>query len=159
MAHEIESLQESSIDMADTIDEIGEDLSYLEEICCDLDFPEELGEGFYGRGYRPHAPAVTLEELEAADADGDDFDDIPDSDEDIAGEDALDNIRPLFPENALDGTDGDEGDELTYDGVIYDAICPFCGQEFSFDQNTLEEGSMRCPHCDEELEFDLDEDE
>ena len=32
MAHEIEDLQESNLDLADIIDDMGEDLSYLEEL-------------------------------------------------------------------------------------------------------------------------------
>ena len=39
MAHEIEDLQESNLDLADIIDDMGEDLSYLEELTCDLDTP------------------------------------------------------------------------------------------------------------------------
>lgn len=62
-----------------------------------------------------------------------------------------------------EGTDGLEpGDEeLEYDGVIYDATCPVCGEEISFDEDTLEKGSIRCPNCGEKLEFELggDEDE
>ena len=46
----------------------------------------------------------------------------------------------------------------SYDGVIYDATCPVCGEEISFDEETLEEGSIQCPNCGELLEFDLGED-
>ena len=54
----------------------------------------------------------------------------------------------------------EEGDEeLQYDGVIYDATCPVCGEEISFDEETLERGSIRCPKCGEILEFDLGGDE
>lgn len=42
MAHEIEDLQESDNDYADALDEIAEELSYLEEITCDLDTPENF---------------------------------------------------------------------------------------------------------------------
>ncbi len=42
MAHEIEDLQESDNDYADALDEIAEELSYLEEITCDLDRPEDF---------------------------------------------------------------------------------------------------------------------
>ncbi len=52
--------------------------------------------------------------------------------------------------------DGDEDDdELEYDGVVYDATCPVCGEEISFDEETLEAGSIKCPNCGELLEFDL----
>jgi len=138
MANEIEDLQQSSMDVADTIDEIGEDLSYLEEIVCDLDVPEDLGEGFYGRGpgFRPHAPELDLDELEDEDEDAD--------------------ILPLFP---ADADDDEDGGELHYDGIIYDAICPVCGEEISFDEETLQAGSTKCPGCGELLEFDLSEDD
>ena len=42
MAHEIEDLQESDNDYADALDEIAEELSYLEELTCDLDGPEDF---------------------------------------------------------------------------------------------------------------------
>ena len=51
----------------------------------------------------------------------------------------------------------DEDEELQYDGVIYDATCPVCGEEISFDEETLEKGSILCPKCGEKLEFDLGE--
>ena len=61
----------------------------------------------------------------------------------------------------LDDVDEDEEDdeELEVDGVLYDATCPSCGEEITFDEETLEKGSIRCPNCGEELEFDLGEDE
>ena len=49
----------------------------------------------------------------------------------------------------------DEDEELEYDGVIYDATCPVCGEEISFDEETLEKGFIECPNCGERLEFDL----
>lgn len=54
--------------------------------------------------------------------------------------------------------DDDEDEELQYDGVIYDATCPVCGEEISFDEETLEQGSILCPNCGEKLEFDLGDD-
>ena len=42
MAHEIEDLQSGALDFADTIDEIGDELSYLEDLTCDLDRPEDF---------------------------------------------------------------------------------------------------------------------
>ena len=41
--------------------------------------------------------------------------------------------------------------------MIYDATCPVCGEEISFDEETLEKGSILCPNCGETLEFDLGE--
>lgn len=53
--------------------------------------------------------------------------------------------------------DEDEDGEPEYDGVVYDATCPVCGEEISFDEETLEAGSIKCPNCGELLEFDLGE--
>ena len=39
---------------------------------------------------------------------------------------------------------------------MYDVTCPVCGEEITFDEGTLSEGSIICPQCGEELEFDLD---
>ena len=101
MAHEIEDLQDGQGHQADALDDLAEELSYLEELCCDLDRPEDFDER-------------------------DDWDERDDEDE-----------------------------EPDYDGVIYDATCPVCGEEISFDEDTLAEGSIRCPNCGELLEFDL----
>ncbi len=60
---------------------------------------------------------------------------------------------------SLDEEDDDDDDEdYEYDGVLYDAICPNCGEEITFDEETLELGSIQCPSCGETLEFDLDGD-
>ena len=95
MAHEIEDLHEADDRLDDALDELAGELSYLEELSCDL---EKL-----------------------------------DDDDDEAADD----------------------DDAEYDGVVYDATCPVCGEEISFDEETLESGSIRCPKCGELLEFDL----
>ncbi len=113
MAHEIEDLQATDMDHAEALDEMAEELSYLEDLVCDLDEPE-------------------------------DFDDEDcDGDCDSCG--------------LCDEDDEDEDDEEPeYDGVIYDVTCPVCGEEISFDEETLDKGSIECPSCGETLEFDLD---
>ena len=95
MAHEIEDLREADERIDDALDELAGELSYLEELSCEL--------------------------------------------EQLADEDE----------------DEDEGEDAEYDGVVYDATCPVCGEEISFDEETLESGSIRCPKCGELLEFDL----
>jgi len=115
MAHEIEDLQCDSMDFADIIDEIGDELTYLEEITCDLDVPEDMF----------------------------DFDEEDDEDDEVSFEE----------EELLD----EEDEELTYDGIIYDVTCPKCGEEISFGDETLDNGSIVCPKCGEILEFDLDD--
>ena len=42
MSHEIEDLQASNLDFAEALDDISEDLTYLEELTCDLDMPEDM---------------------------------------------------------------------------------------------------------------------
>lgn len=65
--------------------------------------------------------------------------------------------------DALDDDDFDDYDdddeELEYDGVLYDVTCPVCGDEITFDEETLDTGSIKCPTCGETLEFDLDAEE
>ena len=125
MAHEIEDLQSGSLDFADTLDEFGDELSYLEELTCDLDRPEDFDD------------EACSGDCGSCDLDCG-FADEDDEDEDDAGEDE----------------DEDE-EELGYDGVLYDVKCPVCGEEITFDEDTLELGSIECPKCGETLEFDL----
>ena len=116
MAHEIEDLQANDMDHAEALDDMSEELSYLENIVCDLDTPEEMCDG------------------------------------NCAGCSGCDGLEDEF--------DDDEDEELEYDGIVYDVVCPKCGKEISFDEETLEKGSIICPECGEPLEFDLsDEDE
>lgn len=119
IAHEIEDLQSADLDFADALDEMSEDLTYLEELTCQLDVPSDM------------------EQLPCAGCPG-----------------ACDGGEEE------DGNAPEDGDlEPEYDGVIYDATCPNCGQELSFDEEILAEGSIKCPGCGEILEFDLDEDD
>ena len=133
MAHEIEDLQSGSLDFADTLDEFGEELSYLEDLTCGLDRPEDFDEGCSGD--------CDSCEFDCFGGDGDEEEDeeeeAPDEDED----------------------EDDDGDEPGYDGVLYDVKCPVCGEEITFDEDTLELGSIECPKCGETLEFDLSGDE
>ena len=116
MAHEIEDLQANDMDHAEALDDISEELSYLEELTCDLDTPDDYDEsgceGCCGCG----------------------------------GEDDEDEAE-------------DDGDDAEYDGIIYDVTCPVCGEEVSFDEETLEKGSIVCPNCGETLEFDLSDED
>lgn len=120
MAHEIEDLQATDMDHAEALDEMAEELSYLEDLVCDLDEPEDF---------------------EDEDCDGDC---------DSCG---------LCDEDLDDEEDEEDEDEPEYDGVIYDVTCPVCGEEISFDEETLDKGSIECPSCGETLEFDLSDEE
>ena len=101
IAHELEELKETDRGQAEALDGLADELSYLEEMCSDMD--------------------------------EDDYEKLEDEE--------------------------DEDGEPEYDGVIYDATCPVCGEEISFDEETLEAGSIKCPNCGELLEFDLGEEE
>ena len=132
MAHEIEDLQSSHLDLADAMDERCEDLTMLEEMVDAYDVPDDSW---------------------------DDEDDFFTDDEDEDPDKIYD--LDFSKDEELDDVDEDEEDdeELEVDGVLYDATCPSCGEEITFDEETLEKGSIRCPNCGEELEFDLGEDE
>ena len=123
MAHEIEDLQSGSLDFADTLDEMCDDLSYLEEMV--------------------DAQKISDEDWK---------------DEDEFFEDEEENPDKIYDLNFVDDEEGDEDEEAEIDGILYDATCPSCGEEITFDEETLEKGSIRCPNCGEELEFDLGED-
>ena len=47
----------------------------------------------------------------------------------------------------------DFGDE---DSIIYEVECA-CGEIINFDEEVLEQGSMKCPNCGETLEFTVDD--
>ena len=118
MAHEIEDLQSGALDFADALDEIGDELGYLEELTGEFELPEE-------------------------------------DDEDEDDEDDEDNIVPFSDADGEDPDDEEEDEEIPFDGVLYDVKCPVCGEEITFGEDTLEEGSIECPKCGEVLEFDL----
>ena len=134
MAHEIEDLQAAQLDIADTVDELGEELSAVEEQVFDLDSPELFGDGL-------------------DDEEEDEEDEDEDEDEELDGEDA----------EASEDEDEEEEDgiiELPKLGsVMYDVTCPVCGTEITLDEEMLAEGSIDCPGCGETLEFDLQDEE
>ena len=67
----------------------------------------------------------------------------------------LEDICDGMDERDYEKIDDEDDEDLSYDGVVYDATCPVCGEEISFDEETLETGSIQCPKCGETLEFDL----
>ena len=117
MAHEIEDLHACYDEHDEALDEVCDELNYLEELTCDLDFPE-------------------------------DDDDYDDEDEDVS----CCGCGRCYSD---DEDEEDDDGEPEYDGVIYDATCPVCGEEISFDEETLDKGYILCPECGETLEFDI----
>ena len=106
---------------------------------------EDLQDTDLGHAEALDALAEELSDVEEILFDLDDPEDFEDEDEEDAA----------LPEDE----DEEDDPDPTYDGVIYDATCPVCGEEISFDEETLEEGSIQCPNCGELLEFDLDGDD
>ncbi len=101
---------------------------------------EDLRDTDLGHAEALDALAEELSDVEEIMFDLDDPEDFEDEDdEDVSG-----------------AEDEEDDPDPTYDGVLYDATCPVCGEEISFDEETLEEGSIQCPNCGELLEFDLD---
>ena len=75
---------------------------------------------------------------EDEDYEDDDYEDYDNEDEDDFGDEGF-----------------DYGDE---DSTIYEVKCA-CGNVITFDEETLEEGSMICPNCGETLEFSWEDEE
>ena len=137
MAHEIEDLHETDRGQAQALDGVADELSYLEELCGGFDSEDEADTPVCGSCSR----SCMAENF---------------ADEDEPLSFTSDNKDAQYDEDAADDN-GD--DEPQYDGVVYDATCPVCGEEISFDEQTLEKGSIQCPKCGEILEFELGEDE
>lgn len=135
IAHEIEDLQSSNLDMAEVIDEISEDLSYLEDITCDLDSPD--------------FPPMD-----------DDYDFDCSGNCSSCGGCLGDEEDDEFPSPIkFPSLDDDDFSELIYDGDEYELVCPTCGTEITVTEEQLQIGSIACPSCGEELEFEFDEDD
>ena len=93
------------------------------------------------------------DELDEIEEDLDAIEDyIMDEDEDYDDdyEDDFDEFDDDFEDEGFDF-----GDEET---TIYEVKCA-CGNIIDFDEETLEEGSIKCPECGELLEFSLEDDE
>ncbi len=101
---------------------------------------------------------VGIEYLEELLQDYDDYDDLEDFDTDDDGDDGYYPFRNDSFRIVGDDDDEEEEDEPEDDtedrGVFYEVECPNCGEEISFDDETLDEGSIQCPNCGAKLEFD-----
>ena len=108
MAHEIEDLQATQLDMADAVDELTDDLNMLEDYCCEPDADEE-------------------------DEDEEDEDDeaIEDDEDDEESDEDLDYDGVLY-----DVTCPVCGEEITLDEEMLaqgSMECPHCGEALEFD--------------------------
>lgn len=109
MAHEIEDLQQTNLDYADVLDEIGDELSYLEELTCDLD----------------------TEEWDDDDDDDDDVYHFSSYDDDEGDDEELEYDGILY-----DVTCPVCGEEITFDEDTLEEgsiKCPNCGEDLEFD--------------------------
>ena len=64
-------------------------------------------------------------------------------------------------DDSWDGWDEDDEEGFDFgdeDSTIYEVECA-CGEIINFDEEILEQGSMKCPNCGELLEFSLEDDE
>ena len=133
IVHKLEE-HETALDAQEaTLDDVYEQLIYLQEI------------------------TTPLEELDAEDEDEDDeVYDFSEEDEELykpslrlydGAEDEEDELPEEEPES--EGEEADDGE------ILYDVTCPGCGETITFDEETLELGSIQCPTCGETLEFDL----
>ena len=122
MAHEIEDLQAAQLDMADTIDEIGEELSAVEEQVFDLDGPEKAEQLAAGES----------EEEEAGETEEDEEEEEQTDAEDDSGIIEL----PRFDSVMYDVTCPVCGTEITLDEEMLaegSIDCPGCGETLEFD--------------------------
>ena len=121
MAHEIEDLQSAQLDISDAIDELGEELSMVEEQVYDLDGPELFDP-----------------ELDDEDEDEEDDEDEPDEDDgEPDGEDEDEVLElPSFDSVMYDVTCPVCGTEITLDEEMLaegSIECPGCGETLEFD--------------------------
>jgi ribosomal protein S27E len=157
LAHEIEDLQAANEDHAEALDDLSEELGYLEDTVYDLDDPSDYEklEDYDDDDYADCSSSCGSC-CGYCGANSDEGDESGDDGEVV--EDALAEDGDPVPD-VLGIELNDDGEIEEYNGVIYDVVCPICGEEISFDEDTLNEGSIKCPSCGETLEFDLSEDE
>lgn len=155
---------------------ITEKAAYLKGLVEGQGLDPEAGEGKLWRVLSELIGDIT-EELNAL---RDDHEDLAESCEEI--EEELDFLETVLQEDYEDFEDFDDGnDELPYStfggdyddeagdedegdedfdededfGVIYEVECPNCGEQISFEDDVLEEGSIYCPACGAVLEFEI----
>ncbi|MBE6927979.1 MAG: hypothetical protein E7467_05765 [Ruminococcaceae bacterium] len=146
---------------------LSEKSAYLKGLMDGLNLNKETAEGKMIAGIVDllHDMTSTISDLEEnAIAVSDELDEI---------EEDLDAIEEFLMEDDEDDDDDyeeddddedfdfvdDDDEDFEYDEeVIYDVICPTCGEELHLDEETILKESIHCPKCNEFLEFDFDED-
>ena len=86
--------------------------------------------------------------------------------QDVVGElgeqvDMIDEDLDVLEEIVYDEDDEDEEEDEDEDEeeVLYEVVCPTCGDSLYLDEDMLDEGEMVCPSCGENLEFDFEEED
>lgn len=116
VAHELEDLQANAMDHAQALDDVCEELSYLEELTCDLDCPEDFDEAGCGRCRGC---------MEQDDEDDDDEDEDDDDDEELEYDGVIYDVTcPVC------GNEMSLDEETLEKGFIE---CPGCGEKLEFD--------------------------
>ena len=119
MAHEIEDLQATDMDHAEALDDISEELSYLEELTCDLDDPSD----FEGAGCESCRACCEYEDEED--------DDDEDEDEDDGEAEELEYDGVIYDVTCpVCGAEMSLDEEMLEKGSIK---CAGCGETLEFD--------------------------
>ena len=185
---EIDNLKAADEDFAESLEEMGKELSYLEEITCDLDFdnPPEAEEcdndcancanpcdeadkaeavipAAVAAAAIPAAVAAAVPAVAAAVepepvAEPEPEEPAPEMFDEPALVAELEPEEDAEPEPEYETAENIE-DEPAFVGVVYDITCPLCGKTFEVEEAALESGSVTCPACGETLEFDNDDEE
>jgi DNA-directed RNA polymerase subunit RPC12/RpoP len=135
LASDVEDIDANCTATADAVNDISEDLSYVEEFIDSFDDGE--------------------------DEDDEDFDDFDGECDYNCGECGICDEDG----EASDGEDEDEDEEEEEDalelddGQMYEVTCPACGDTVSVDESILALGHIECPGCGNILEFDMGDDE
>ena len=69
--------------------------------------------------------------------------------------DDLSDLEDAFYEEGYDGSDDDD----EFEEVLYECVCPTCGETIVLDDEMVGTGSVECPKCGESLEFDFSEED
>jgi len=147
LAKKVEELEKGSEDFAVALDDINEDLSYLEDMV-DSCPPPPFDDDYLCDG---QCEGCEYED-ECETLDTDDF--APDSEDTDLKNDTD------TPEEEYDLNDDDAPEfkvfknSEPYTEPIYDVVCPVCGEEITIDEDIRKEGSIKCPGCGELLEFE-----
>ena len=144
---------------------ISEKSAYLKGLMDGLNLDKETAEGKMIASIVDLLGDVTKKLTDVEDttiAISDELDEI-EEDLDAIEDYILDEEDEYDDDEDFDDYDDEEYDEEGFDfgdedTTIYEAVCA-CGCVVTFDEETLEEGSIECPNCGETLEFSFEADE